>query len=331
MRILILGGTRFVGRHLTEAALAAGHRVTLFNRGETNPDLFPEAEHLRGDRGRDLSALQGRRWNVAIDVNGYLPKEVRASARLLAGAVESYVYVSTISVYADFKTPGLREDSPLEEPRPGDETADEIPPHGYGRLKALCERFVEEALPGRALLVRPCVVVGPWDPTGRFPYWVERSFRGGETLAPGRPDRPVELIDARDLAAWVVKMADGRETGVYNATGPESALTLAEMLEACREETGGAGRFTWVPDAFLAERGVRLPFWLPEERFGYDLADSSRALARGLAFRPLARTIRDVHDWVSEDPEGRGSYDFPAEREAEILREWHGEGRRAPC
>jgi 2'-hydroxyisoflavone reductase len=326
MRVLILGGTSFVGRHLTEAALAAGHRVTLFNRGRTNPGLFPEAEHLQGDRGRDLSALQGRRWNVAIDVNGYLPKQVRASARLLADAVESYAFISTISVYADFKTPGLREDAPLEAPLPGDETVDQVPAHGYGRLKALCERAVEEAVPGRSLVVRPCIVVGPWDPTGRFAYWVERSFRGGEALAPGRPDRPVEMIDARDLAAWVVKMADDREAGIYNATGPESTLTMAEMLEACRDETGGSTRFTWVPDGFLEQRGIRLPFWLPEEKFGYDLADNSRAVSKGLTFRPLARTIRDVHDGLSENPVARDSVDFPPEREAELLREWRESG-----
>ncbi|HKI06719.1 MAG TPA: NAD-dependent epimerase/dehydratase family protein [Thermoanaerobaculia bacterium] len=324
MRVLILGGTRFVGRHLTEAALAAGHRVTLFNRGRTSPGLFPEAEHIQGDRGRDLSLLEGRRWNVAIDVNGYLPKEVRASARLLAGAVESYVYISTISVYSDFKTPGLREDAPLEPPEPGDETLDQVPPRGYGRLKALCERRVEEAVPGRTLVVRPCIVVGPWDPTGRFSYWVERSFGGGEALAPGRPDRPVELIDARDLAAWVVRMADRRETGIYNATGPESTLTMGEMLEACREETGGSTSFTWVSDTFLAERDVRLPFWLPEERFGYNLTDHGRAVSKGLTYQPLARTIRDVHDWVSEDPEARKPFDFPPEREAELLRARYG-------
>ena len=168
MRILILGGTRFVGRHLTETALAAGHRVTLFNRGRTNPGLFPEAEHVHGDRYDDLSRLDGRRWDAVIDVSGYLPRDVRASAERLAGSVGRYVYVSTISVYESFKTPGIPEDSPLEEPNPGDGDLDEVPPRGYGRLKALCERFLQEIVPGRSLIVRPGIIVGPWDPTGRF-------------------------------------------------------------------------------------------------------------------------------------------------------------------
>jgi 2'-hydroxyisoflavone reductase len=322
MRLLILGGTHFVGRHLTEAALAAGHRVTLFNRGRTNPDLFPEAEHLRGDRRADLSALKGRRWDAVIDVNGYLPRAVKASAELLAGAVERYVFISTITVYANWKTPGLREDAPLEEPQTGDEEAKKIQPHSYGRLKALCERVVEETVSGRALVVRPCVVVGPWDPTGRFTYWVERAARGDEVLAPGRPDRPVELIDARDLAGWIVRMTERRETGIYNAAGPTSVLTMREMLEACLEATGGDVRFTWLPDDFLAVRDVQLPFWFPEKTVGYDLVDNRRAIAKGLTFRPLAETVRDVHAWMAENPEERDSRYLSVEREAELLEEW---------
>ena len=334
MRILILGGTRFVGRHLTEAALAAGHQVTLFHRGRTNPDLFPEAEHLLGDRGRALSPLKGRRWDAVLDVNGYIPRQVRASARLLADAVERYVFISTLSVYADFSAPRIGEDAPLKEPQPGDEEAEEIPPRGYGRLKALCERFVEEAVPGRALIVRPCIIVGPWDHTDRFTYWVERTARGGEVLAPGRPERPVELIDARDLAAWVVRMAERAATGTYNAAGPREVLTMREMLETCREATGtigGNARITWVADDFLAERGVRLPFWQPGDS---GLVDNRRAVSQGLTFRPLAETARDVHAWVAGNPAGGGSYrdpyrtpyDFPPEREAELLREWHARG-----
>lgn len=321
LNLLILGGTRFVGRHLTQAALAAGHQVTLFNRGRTNPDLFPRAEHVQGDRGRDLSRLDGRRWDAVIDVNGYLPKEVRASAERLAGAVERYVYISTISVYADW-IPGMDEGAPLEQPAPGDEDLNDVPPRSYGRLKALCERFVQEAVPDRALLVRPCIIVGPWDPTGRFTYWVERTARGGEVLAPGRPDRPVELIDARDLAAWVVRMTERRETGVYNATGPRDLLTMEGMLHACRDALGSDAHFTWIPDAFLDARGVRLPFWLPEEKFGFNLVDHTRAVGKGLTYRPLADTVRDVHAWVAEDPKGRDTYDFPPDREAELLSVW---------
>ena len=195
MRILILGGTRFVGRHLTEAALAAGHQVTLFHRGRTNPDLFPEAEHLHGDRGKDLAVLAGRRWNVAIDVNGYLPREVRASAELLAGAVERYVFISTISVYADFKTPGIREDAPLEAPEPGDAEAGEVPPGGYGRLKVLCERFVEAAFPEPGADRPPLSrrrALGPHRPLhllGRTGVPGRRGPRPRPSGPPGRADR----------------------------------------------------------------------------------------------------------------------------------------------
>jgi nucleoside-diphosphate-sugar epimerase len=327
VKLLILGGTRFVGRHLTAAALAAGHRVSLFHRGRTNPELFLNAEHLRGDRGRDLAPLRGRRWDAAIDVNGYIPKQVQASAQLLADAVERYVFVSTMSVYADFSPPRIDEGAPLKQPQPGDESADEIPPRGYGRLKALCERFVDETAPGRSLLVRPCIIVGPWDHTGRFEYWVQRMARGGEVLAPGRPERPVQLIDARDLAAWVVRMVERQEIGIYNATGPRDVLSMREMLETCRATTGGDAQFTWVPDGFLAERGVRLPFWHAGDA-GW--VDNGHAVSQGLTFRPLAETVRDVHAWVAERPSGRETYrdpyrepyDFSPEREAELLRQW---------
>ena len=323
MNLLVLGGTRFVGRHLAGAALAAGHHVTLFNRGRTAPGLFPAAEHLRGDRGGDLSVLKGRRWDAVIDVNGYLPRHVRASAEFLAGAAGHYLFISTISVYAGFKNPGLDEDAPLLEPEPGDAEAEKIPPGGgYGRLKALCERLVREAFPERVLIVRPCIVVGPWDGSGRFSWWVERAARGGEALAPGRPDRPVELIDARDLAIWALRMVESRATGTFNAAGPERTLTMAEMLETCRQAAGGETRFTWVDDGFLAERGVELPFWQPEEEEGYDLVDNRRAVSQGLTFRPLAESARDVHAWVAEDPEARTPEGLPAEREAGLLEEW---------
>lgn len=239
---------------------------------------------------------------------------------MLADAVERYVFISTISVYASFKTPGLREDSPLERPRPGDDEAEEVPPQGYGRLKVRCEEIVEESFPDRSLIVRPCIIVGPWDHTGRFAYWVERVARGGEVLAPGRPDRPVELIDARDLAAWVLRMTGRRATGLFNATGPKDLLTMREMLNAC-----GDASFTWIPDDFLNERGVRLPFWVPEEKDGYNLTDHSRAVSEGLTYRPLEETVRDVHAWVAADPERQPDKLSP-EGEAELLREWRARG-----
>jgi 2'-hydroxyisoflavone reductase len=322
MNLLLLGGTRFVGLHITEAALARGHRVTLFNRGKTNPGLFPEAEKLRGDRESDLSALEGRRWDAMIDVNAYLPRHVRATAELLRDAVDRYVFISTISVYKDLSVPGTTEESPLEEPRPGDEDLDEMTPGSYGRLKVLCERIVDAALPGRVLRVRPCIVVGPKDHTGRFTYWVVRVARGGEVLAPGRPERPLQIIDARDLASWVVDMAERRETGVYNAVGPRDVLTMHRMLETCREVSGSDARLTWVSDEFLKEQGVKLPLWQPEKEEGADTVRNDKAVAQGLTFRPLAETVRDTLAWASENPEERASSRLTPEREAELLRQW---------
>jgi 2'-hydroxyisoflavone reductase len=322
VELLLLGGTRFVGLHITRAALARGHRVTLFNRGRTNPGLFPEAEKLRGDRGGDLSALAGRRWDAVIDVNAYLPRHVRAAAERLRDAVDRYVFISTISVYKDLSVPGTTEESPVREPEPGDEDLDEMTPGSYGRLKVLCERAVDAALPGRVLRVRPCIVVGPEDYSGRFPYWVVRVARGGEVLAPGRPERPVQIIDARDLASWVVEMTERRETGVYNAVGPKDVLTMREMLETCRAISGSDARFTWVSDGFLQEHGVKLPLWQPEKEEGVDAVRNDKAVARGLAFRPLAETVRDTLAWASEAPEERAPARLGPEREAELLRRW---------
>ena len=322
MNLLILGGTRFVGRYLAAAALARGHAVTLFNRGLTHPDLFPEAEHLRGDRKSDLSALQGRRWDAAIDVNGYVPRVVRASAAMLAGAVERYIFISTLSVYASFQGTVNTEESPVKQPPPGQESCEEITDESYGWLKVFCERAAEAALPGRVLHVRPCVVAGPHDPSERFPWWVARVARGGEVLAPGRPGRPLQLIDARDLGSWVIDMTERRETGVYNVTGPERPLTMGEMLATCRDVTRSDAAFTWVDDRFLEEHDIEPPLWLPESLKGFNTVDSGKARARGLAFRPLAETVRDTLEWVEEDPGERTPRFIEPEREAELLQLW---------
>lgn len=320
--LLILGGTRFVGRHITAAALANGHRVTLFNRGRTAPDLFPEAEKLQGDRGGDLSVLAGRRWDAVIDVNGYLPRHVEATAKRLRDTVDRYVFISTISVYKDLSVPGTTEESPLEEPEPGDEDAEEMTPGSYGRLKVFCERIVDAAMPGRVLRVRPCIVAGPYDHTGRFTYWVDRVARGGEVLAPGRPERPVQCIDARDLAAWVVRMTERRETGVFNATGPRGVFSTRDLLETCRALSGSNATFTWVSDTFLQEHGIHLPLWWPEGPRGLEVVDNTKALDRGLTLRLPTDTVRDLLHWDAP-PEERASDKLPPEREAELLREWH--------
>lgn len=326
MRLLVLGGTRFVGRHLVAAALERGHRVSLFHRGRSGADLFPEAEHLLGDREGDLSALEGGRWDAVLDVSGYLPRVVRRSAERLAGAAERYLFVSSVSAYAPGPGP-LDEDSPLATME--DEATEQITPRTYGPLKVLCEREVEEAFPGRALVVRPGMIVGPLDYTDRFPYWVRRAAEGGEVLAPGRPERPVQLIDARDLGAWMVRLVEDGATGAYSATGPEHPLTMRGMLEACREGTGGDARFTWADDGFLLREGVEpqdLPFWFPErdpQLQGVFEVSNRRALAAGLTLRPLSETVRNTLAWDRSRPaEERGKAGLSRAREAELLEAW---------
>lgn len=337
MKILILGGTLFLGRALVEAALARGHEVTLFNRGRSAEDLFPQVEKLRGDRDGGLEALRGRFWDAVIDTCGYVPRLVGASAELLADSVHCYVFISSVSAYADLSRPVV-ESAPLA--TIADETVEEITGATYGPLKALSERAVEEALPGRTLVIRPGLIVGPYDPTPRFSYWTARMARGGEVLAPGEPEAPVQLIDARDLAEWVVRMIEAKRVGTFNATGPGHALTISGLLEACRAAAGSDSPLTWVDENFLVERGVQpwthLPLWMPESRAShryFHRIDIDRALAAGLTFRPLVDTARDTLAWQqSLDgaplPEKFG-VQMPDEtlapaRERELLDEWRG-------
>ncbi|HEY6324453.1 MAG TPA: SDR family oxidoreductase [Thermoanaerobaculia bacterium] len=334
MRLLVLGGTRFVGRHLVATALAAGHEVTLFHRGRTHPELFPQAEKLHGDRDRDgdLSRIAGRRWDAVVDCCGYRPRQVRATARLLTGAVEQYVFISTVSVYADLVT-GPSEASALRTPPAGADRDAEGGDADYGALKVLCEQAAEEALPGRVLQVRPGLLVGPHDPTRRFSYWVHRLAAGGEVLAPGRPAGPVQLLDARDLAAWLLVAVERHSIGPYNVTAPRGSLSFGELLETCRTVAGSDARVTWVDEEFLTSRDIEpwedLPLWVPKESSGFHDVDTSRAIASGLRPRPLAETVRDVlaepglglgEDAASPPRLGR-------EREAELLRAWHERGR----
>ncbi|HBL27696.1 MAG TPA: epimerase [Acidobacteria bacterium] len=331
MDLLLLGGTRFVGRHLAEAALARGHRVTLFHRGTTNPDLFPAAEHLLGDREGDLSAFAGRRWDAVLDVNGYVPEIVRASAGRLTGAAAHYTFVSTLSVYADHTAIGRHEGSPLLEEASGE---------SYGVQKAQCERVVEELWPGRSLVLRPGLVIGPHDFTGRFAYWPWRLARGGEVLAPGHPGLPFQGIDARDLADWAIRSLEAGRTGVFNVVGPRAfpdVPTLGELLELCSAVTGSGGRLTWVPESFLLERGV-VPFWeLPlwvsgPAHEGFHRLDNRKAVAAGLTLRPLAETVRATLAWLAERsgelpprPEGGPPAPLAPEREAELLAAWRSQ------
>jgi 2'-hydroxyisoflavone reductase len=336
MKLLVLGGTKFLGRHVVETALARGDEVTLFNRGRLNRGLFPEVEKLRGDRDGGLDALRGRRWDAVVDTSGYVPRVVRASAELLADAVEFYAFVSSVSVYADFSR-RTDEGSPLASLE--DETVEEVTGETYGALKAMCERAVEEAMPGRVLKVRAGLIVGPYDPTGRFTYWVERVARGGEVLAPALPTRQVQFIDARDLSQWMLRMAETRHVGVFNAGGPADGLTMGRLLEECLNVSRSDARITWVGEQFLLENGVEpwgdLPLWLPEsdEKHRHFLdVPYDKAVAAGLTFRPLAETVRDTLAWLSAGSHVVADEDAAAlamtikpEREAELLTVWHNQ------
>lgn len=325
MKLLIIGGTRFLGRALVDEGLEAGHELTLFNRGRSNPGLYPDIEQIHGDRDGGLAALGGRRWDAVIDTSGYVPRVVRASAAFLADAVEHYTFISSISVYAEPAPDNLDEDAPVA--TIPDETTEEITGESYGALKALCERAATEAMGGRALNVRAGLIVGPHDPTDRFTYWPVRVARGGEVLAPGEPDSGVQFIDVRDLARWILSAAERRLTGPYNVTGPRHPMPLSLLLDMCREVAGSDARFMWVDDAFLIARDVQpfteLPLWIPQEMGGFDAANIDKALAEGLSFRPIVETVRDTLAWADGRPDEyawRGG--LAPDKEAALLAEW---------
>ena len=321
MKLLVLGGTKFLGRATVEAALDRGHEVTLLNRGETNPDLFPEAERLRGDRSADLSILAGREWDAAIDPSGYFPAVVRASAEALRDSVARYLFVSTVSVYADF-TEGPREDSPRAELADGHPTDEMLPEYeNYGPLKALCEDVVTDVYGDRALIVRPGLIVGPHDPTGRFTYWPHRVAQGGDFLVPAPPDGQAQFVDARDLGAWLLDLCERGASGAFNATHP--GVSWVELVDSCIRVAGSDGRPVWVDPDYLAEQGVgewmELPMWLHDpEWVGMNRTDVSRALAAGLRFRALDDTVRGTLDFAETTDEAG----MKPERERELLEAW---------
>jgi 2'-hydroxyisoflavone reductase len=296
-RILVLGGTNFIGPCVIDAARARGHTLTLFHRGKTGGERFPEVETLLGDRNGALEALRGRRWDAVIDMCGYFPRQVAASAGLLASAVEHYVFVSSISAYAD-ELPAHSDESAALATMP-DPSVEDM--KYYGALKALCEQAAEHALPGRVTHVRAGLVIGPGDPTDRFTYWPARYARGGEVLAPGDGSDPAQLIDARDLGAWLVRVVDDGTVGIYNAVGPAQAITMKDVLAACASAAATGATTTWVDAAFLAERGIHawsdLPVWPGEEARNFATVSVQRAIARGLTFRPLVESARDTLAW----------------------------------
>ncbi|HEY8599627.1 MAG TPA: NAD-dependent epimerase/dehydratase family protein [Thermomicrobiales bacterium] len=330
MKLLILGGTKFLGRHAVDAALARGHEVTIFTRGQTNPALFPEIERLHGDRDGGLGVLTGRRWDAVIDTSAYVPRLARASAEALRDAVERYVFISTISVYPEFSKVGITEDDPVGTME--DETIEEVGGRYYGPLKALCERAVREVLPDKTIIIRPGLIVGPHDPTNRFTYWPTRVTRGGDVLVPRSLDWPTQIIDARDLGAWAVTMAESGAPGVYNATGPDYPLTFGEVFNTCRDVAQSDARPIIVSEEFLSAAKVgpwmELPLWIPDtpENAGFSAVDCRRALAAGLTFRPLDETVRDTLAWDRSLPaEAKRVAGLAPEREAELLRTWQAQ------
>jgi nucleoside-diphosphate-sugar epimerase len=325
MKILIIGGTRFLGRHLVHSARARGHTVTLFNRGLTNPDLFPQVETILGDREKDLAELLGHEWDAVVDTCGYVPRIVHLSASALEGSVNRYVFISSISVYASFSKIGIDESDPVSKME--DETVEEITGETYGPLKVLCEKAVQDTFGDEGtLIIRPGLIVGPHDPTDRFTYWPVRVARGGDVLAPEEPDVPIQIIDARDLSDSIIKLIEEKASGIFNATGPEYELTMGAMLETCKQVSKSDANLKWAPVEFLTEHKVEpwsdMPVWIPnvEQDAGFSRVDISKAIKAGLTFRPLEETVRDTLEWAATRPSDREwRAGLSAEREAEVL------------
>jgi 2'-hydroxyisoflavone reductase len=299
-RLLVIGGTSFVGRALIELAVARGYQVTMFNRGLTNPGLFPDVDHRIGDRDGGLAALGDDEWDVVVDTCGYLPRVVRDSAELLHSRVGWYSLVSSLAVYADFSARGIGEDAPLAPPP--DPPSEDMALH-YGPLKAQCEAVVAELYPGRSTMTRCSIIVGPNDPTHRFSYWIARAAEGGTMLAPGDPAQTVQFIDVRDLADWLLESAEDGAAGAFNVAGPREPLTMQEFLQACADATGSDVVFDWRDDEFLLAHGCAPyfapPMWVPTTgpMAGLAAADVSRAVAAGLTCRSPIDTIGDTHEW----------------------------------
>jgi len=323
-KVLILGGTRFLGPHLVETCLAAGHEVTLFNRGKSNPGLFPRLETLIGDRDDQLDALKGRKWDYVIDTSGYFPRHVRLSAELLAPNVDHYVFISTVSVYSEFQAKNP-EDSPLA--TIDNPLFEEITGESYGPLKALCEMEAIKAMEGRCANLRPGLIVGPLDNSDRFNYWCERIPMGGEVLAPGSMDAPKQVIDARDLANFALHSAQTNLTGAFNCVGPKGRMTMAEVLYGAKISTGADCSFTWVNDPFLTEHKVgpwmELPLWIPETGADASVTTCVKAQAAGLVNRPVGDTIKDTAEWLATLPNERPRRaGMTHEREKTLLQLW---------
>jgi 2'-hydroxyisoflavone reductase len=337
LRILILGGTGFTGPIQVRYALSRGHKVSVFNRGRTHPGELPkEAEQLIGDRNGKLDALKGRTWDVVIDNPTTLPVWVRDAAQILKGNVDRYIFISTISVYADTSKLNMDETAPLAKYNGADamkETSATMRAGNfalYGPLKALSEAEAEKWFPGKTLIIRPGYIVGPGDESDRFTYWPVRVERGGEVLAPGTAADPIQIIDARDLAEWTIRMVEQGTVGSFNAVGPKTKLSMGRMLEVIKKTTNSDARFTWVDDKFLSSEKIidDIPIWTSPHgpEIGYSTMNINKAVSKGLTFRPLADTTRATLDWFRKQPTSRQlkmRAGLEPKREAEVLAAWH--------
>lgn len=321
MRLLIIGGTVFLGRHLVAAAVAAGHEVTTLNRGTRHLSEQDNVERLFADRDVDLTVLAGRSFDAVIDTCGYHPDTVRYSVTALSQSVGNYIFISTISVYGDFSKIGISEEDPIKYTPRGEEG-------DYGSLKADCEKVITQLMPESSLIIRPGLLVGPYDPTDRFTYWPARFARGGKIIAPGKRDRTLQFIDVRDVASWVIKLAAAQARGVYIATGPSERLTMASFLDTCEQKVGAKElELVRVEDGVLQRAGIEpwteLPLWIPASKTnlaGVMRLDRSKAVEAGLTCRPVGATIADTLAWDNtRDPAAPRVAGLSDEREALVL------------
>jgi 2'-hydroxyisoflavone reductase len=323
VRILIIGGTAFVGRYIAQAAIDNGHDVTLFNRGQTGPDLFPRARYLTGDRNSDLSALAAGDWDATVDVCGYFPRQLRSLADALGGRGGRYVFISSVSAYSSKVPRGYDESGPLAEI--DDPEADTVTAANYASLKVACEQTATALFGDGATIVRPTYVIGPHDRSHRFTWWVDRLARGGEVLAPGHPDDPIQLIDVRDQGSWVVGLLENSIMGTFHAVSPAPPFGFGQMLEAIAAEVAPEGtRITWVDSEFLVAEGVdggMLPLWAEGDAGAANMmtANPAAAYAAGLTPRPLRQTVAEMRQAGETTPPG---IRLPADREAELLSRW---------
>ena len=324
MKILILGGTVFLGKHIVNSALKDGHEVTLFNRGKHNPELFPDIEKIRGDRDGDLSALDGRKFDAVIDTSGYVPRIVKMSAEFFKDKVKTYTFISSISVYKDFSDMTMNENSEVSTLE--DETVEEITGETYGPLKYLCEKAVTDIYKDNAVIIRPGLIVGEDDPSDRFTYWIYRINQGGNVLAPGPKEKNVQFIDVKDLADFTLKMTENNVSGTYNATGPAEKLSFEKLLEECKNVSGSSAEIVWADQKFLLDENIapytELPLWLPDEMDGGNNCNINKALGKGLKIRPLEETIKDTLKFISSKKDYTLKSGLKSEKEAELIIKW---------